>query len=756
MNGPRSALVLAAEFPARPGALSPARPAVLWARALATEGLAVHVICPSEGESERITEDRVVVHRLARDHAGALPTVLGEQLWAATVARNFTALDELVDFDLVLAADPLAALGLELRRSTSLVALAPGRVGPRPLVEERSEPEIATRRALELLALRRADLVLAPSPAAASELAAELGEVALAVVAPPTLVLAHERQRGDRPEGAPLRLLFAGALDQSHAPELTLATLGALREAGVAARATILGADSTLGARRSSYRRVVCRGAMEAAGLADDSVEYLEALDDEAFLRLLARSDALLSPFMSTVAAGAQLEAIAAGLPVLTPAGNALSATFGLEEGVVGLDAEEPADFAALAAAELARWAATGWPPCDLASTARRLADCSPQRQVERLLQALSSHGPLQRVAPALRQPAAPTPALGVVVLASEHEELTARTLASLLHHTEVPLRCALVGSPATPLGRLARTEDPRVVGVHLEEEASGAARFNAGLAHLGDAVDYVAFAESVEFLAHWWEPYVGALEEDPFAALAVEEGRGESQDPGAGDAAGIGRVAAPVGGFFVLSRSRLNQLGRFVEGLTSQDAAGDLARRARRQGGDVLGVGAGRVVLLAEAGGAEPSPSPTAGPEIRQGPFVVLADASRAAVDPGVLGAFGDAFTREDEALLVLYGPGLDDQRFLAQLRTAAQLAKFDLDSGPRVVAMLPAGRDALQEQGLASEAFAALGAVPEGAAFAHLPALSNNSGDELRLLAAQLWRAQRRGATQGLATVG
>jgi hypothetical protein len=127
--------------------------------------------------------------------------------------------------------------------------------------------------------------------------------------------------------------------------------------------------------------------------------------------------------------------------------------------------------------------------------------------------------------------------------------------------------------------------------------------------------------------------------------------------------------------------------------------------------------------------------------------PFLVLADAREVLADPSLLASYGAAFTAEDEVALVLFGPGLAPTQFTADLGDAAARAGFDLDSGPRLIALLASNPAPGEVAALGAEAYALLSASSPAAPFAHLAWLVPGSPAALRSLAARAWRARHRG---------
>ena len=211
----RSICLISREYPPETAFGGIARVAEMTARGLVDEGVAVHVISLARaGAGSRELQDGVVVHRIPAPSSGiAGSPELEQSLWAATVAAFYASLDELVEFDAILAPEyyaealkvapgPHTVLALALHTSRALIS--PDALD---VVEHPSEVIAAE---MEHAAMRRADLLVAPT----SLLAEHAGAVASTPVA--LVPFAFDASRCLR-QGTPLEahefeLVFVGRL----------------------------------------------------------------------------------------------------------------------------------------------------------------------------------------------------------------------------------------------------------------------------------------------------------------------------------------------------------------------------------------------------------------------------------------------------------------------------------------------------------------------------------------------------------------
>jgi hypothetical protein len=316
------------------------------------------------------------------------------------------------------------------------------------------------------------------------------------------------------------------------------------------------------------------------------------------------------------------------------------------------------------------------------------------------------------------------------VVVAYDDPSAAQRCVRSLLAHTEIALQLVAVSrQPApSPLG---------VPGGGLElvtppGPLTAAEAFNLGLDHLRGDEDWIVLVDGgAEMTSGWWDAFVAALEADREAGLAWP---GELEAPG------------PC----AVLRGRVTELvGRFDAAAARPDA--DYRARAARLGERSVAVRTERVLNHRDpvrAGATPPAAgvrSPRAAPpeDAAGGPFLVAALAEHVLGDPGILATFGGAFTHQDPAALVVWGPGLDPTAFEAALAEVARLADFDLAGGPKLLALLPPHDEAADRE-LADQVRAVIAPARPTGALSHLPLVRPGGADRLRLLAARAWRAE------------
>ena len=263
----------------------------------------------------------------------------------------------------------------------------------------------------------------------------------------------------------------------------------------------------------------------------------------------------------------------------------------------------------------------------------------------------------------------------------------------------------------------------------------------NAGLDHLDGDEDWIVFLDNdTEVLADWWRPYVQALEAEPEAGIAGEEGVMTRWGPDgrqllAVAGAGVQPCDVVVGFCMVMRPASVERIGRFDPGLgLFWHDDDDYALRAARVGERVLRVGCGRVLHYEHRSSATVlgiwvSPGePAAMSEDNQrylarrvsgqavgseAPFLVTALAHEV-LGIELLATFARAFTADDPAALVIWGPGYDPGTFELDLREAAAGVAFDLEAGPKVLALLPPEGRPADERQLADQVFAVLGTRP------------------------------------------
>ena len=223
----------------------------MQAHRLAAAGVEVHVITKSPTGAAGVREDAgVVVHEIP-DPAIAVPGglhYLEIPIWSFVAAGKFAELDATVRFDIVEAPDYRGeALHLAPRPETALVVwlhstmkvvwdVEPGYV---------RNPTDDAWHALEMAALERADLLLAPSQLLLDTTADIPGRPDAARGADAAPVRCRAVPGPAAPaNGGPIRVLFYGRLEARKNPELVLHAIAAARAQGLDVQVTMVGRNN--------------------------------------------------------------------------------------------------------------------------------------------------------------------------------------------------------------------------------------------------------------------------------------------------------------------------------------------------------------------------------------------------------------------------------------------------------------------------------------------------------------------------------
>lgn len=728
----RSVCIVSREFPPDTAYGGIARLAHMQATALARAGLSVHVLTlDPTGVGRVVLEDGFVVHRIPASQAPVPPEMpyVAAGLWSTTLAAAYRGLDAEVGFDLVQAQDYYAEpLHLELRPETPLVTYlnAPSLVVSEQFGRIRTPGELALE-LLEGAALRRADLLLAPTELVLAETLRLHGEgLPEAIVCPHQVEL--ERfvcsDREPRTPGAPLRAVFIGRLEPLKGPAHALRTVAEARARGTDVRLTLVGRDCHQ-PDVGSYRRNVLLPLMGELGLGFEHVRFVDQVAEAGVVQHLRHADVALLPSVFENFHTAAVEALAAGVPVVCGARSGLRTWVSPEDGLRFADTADPAAFAREAADALTdeSWLSDG----SRRGPARVREAFDPERVTARQLELYETLiAPRRRV---VAQTAPPGPRLGVVVLAHDQLAYTRRCVRSLLAHTELPLRIVVVDNASTDgtPGWLASIGDPVEV-VSLGENRGVSGGRNAGIAALGDDVDLVAFLDNdVEVTHDWWRPFAAVLDSFPEVGIAGERGvvlhfspTGRREEPLVG--AGPQRCDMVIGFCMVMRAEAVRQIGRFDEnlGLFWHDDD-DYGLRAGRLGWSVAHVGSGRIhhfehrsSELVEgiwAGKDTPTELSTrnqrylaekwnrltsAGVEGTRS-AVVLAFADELVDDPALGRSFAARFCADDDVTLVLLAVDWDGERIEAELLPALATAGLDGGNAPDLLALTPGADDDL-----------------------------------------------------------
>lgn len=764
----RSLCIVSREYPPESAFGGIARMYEMLARSLAARGVAVHVLSLApDGVTRSVLQDGTAVHRLAD---AAVPPSAGPDirhaLWAERVAGAYRALDAVVGFDVVLSPEygaqslkvvPGPHTALVVRLATGHALVDPARA------DFRVDPAYALVAEMERATIARADAVLAPSRLIAQETGAIIPHEAT-VLAP---IFDVERcVRAGVPDGERLELVYSGRLEPRKAPEVALHCVAELSRRGVPAHLTLVGRDTPTAPGGSSYRETVLEATARALKLDTAAVTFAPEVDFTGVLQHLSRAHAAVLPSHFESFHAAAVEALALGVPVFCGERTGLGEWIGPDDGLVPGPVTEPTRFATAVADRLLdpgfleRAGARG--------AARVHAVFSPQAAAEAHEEFFAT---LRR--PRVRRGPQSGPRLGIVMLAHNAVNDTRRAISSVLWHTTVPFRLVVVDNASTDSTPtfLRELDDPRVVVVSSPINLGVPGGRNAGLDELVGDEEYVVFLDNdVEVLARWWEPFVHALAADPANGLAGDDGvRVRWHDAGreiiARATAGE-RCDIAVGYCLFCRPDALARIGRFDErlGLFWHDDD-DLALRAARVGASTVAVQSGRVLHFGHRSSSTVSglwessgrPSTLSDENQRRladkraamaetaGRFVAVADAGAVVDQPGVLSCWARAFTAEDPATLVLYGPGLDPESYVPALEKAAGAVGFDLEHGPALLAKLPPEATVELADHLADQAMCWLGPTVGARSFAHLAQVRVDDPEALREFAADVWSAVR-----------
>jgi glycosyltransferase involved in cell wall biosynthesis len=663
------------------------------------------------------------------------------------VADTYRQLDELVRFDVVHAQDYFAeALHLVRRPETPLVVQLHS---PCALIHERATRTPAEQAAddLELIALRRADAVIAPTQRIVDDVRALVPDLPPATVLPPAFDASRFAAAPIPHPASPARLVFVGRLEHNKGADLALRALAELRGEAVL---TLVGRDI------NGYRRGVLRPLMDELGLDASDVRFVEQLDEAGVARHLRAADAVIVPSRRENLHTAALEAIAAGVPVVCGDVTGLTDWLGASDGVIALptDASFPARAAAvvrdLPRANPARVRELFDPE---AATAASLAFCEG-------LSVPTTDTPARKCA---------APALAIVMLAHNALNYTQRAVRSVLAHTRTPCELIVVDNASTDgtAEWVASLGDGRVTLVRSETNLGVSGGRNAGIDRVPASAQYIAFLDNdVEVFAGWERPFVAALAADEEVAIAGE--LGVNLLPVAG-----GRIETPldgqrgplpcdmaVGFCMVMRAEAVRLIGRFDEalGLFWHDDD-DYALRAKRLGYGIRHIGSGMVLhfehrsseTVAGVWDAPAVPSDLSGVNqeylaskwdrqragglVGARSFTALVFADELATAPHLLRAYGDAFRDEDDATLVVYAPGMTD---FADLE--ARFAGVAVD----VLVLAPRDVTAEDEVALAQQVDCVLSEQAPDATFSAPPRAGAADVAVLRRVADRVWRAR------------
>ena len=356
----RSVCLITKDYPpAVPGGIP--RAVQMQAHRLAAAGVEVHVITKSAAGGAAVREDAgVVVHEIPEPSI-AVPGglhYLEIPIWSFVAAVKFAELDATVRFDIVEAPDYRGeALHLAPRPETALVIWLHSTMKVVWDVEPGylANPTDDAWHALEMAALERADLLLAPSQLLLDTTAKFLGDRMRPAELMPLLFDAEQFpvQRHQRTDG-PIRVLFFGRLEARKNPELVLHAIASARARGLNVQATMVGRNN------ANHRERVLAPLEAQLGLAD--IGYIAHTDVDQLRAILAQSDVVILPSRFDNSPMTIFEALSSGVPVITSDQVGTSSWIEPENGLLALPIDDPAEFGVRAAAAMAdpTWMATG------------------------------------------------------------------------------------------------------------------------------------------------------------------------------------------------------------------------------------------------------------------------------------------------------------------------------------------------------------------------------------------------------------
>ena len=368
--------------PSVPGGIP--RAVQMQAHNLAAAGVKVHVITKSADGVERTREDAgVIVHELAEPQLAAPPGLyyLEIPLWSYVAAAKFAELDAALGFDIVEAPDYRGeALHLAPRPQTGLIVWLHSTLKVAWDCQDgyTRTPADDAWHALEMAALERADLLLAPSQLLMDTTAQFLGDRMRPAELMPYLFDSQQfpRKTPRDPDGR-INVLFYGRLEARKNPELALHAVAAACARGHRVNLTVLGRN-TFG-----YREQVLAPLQAELGLAD--VRYLDHANVETVRAVLGDTDVAILASRFDNSPLTIFEALSSGVPVITSERVGTASWIAPEDGLLALPIDDPDAFGSAVADAFgdAEWMASG------TRAAARIRELfAPEKVTERLLDA--------------------------------------------------------------------------------------------------------------------------------------------------------------------------------------------------------------------------------------------------------------------------------------------------------------------------------------------------------------------------------
>jgi glycosyltransferase involved in cell wall biosynthesis len=402
----RSICLITKDYPPSvPGGIP--RAVQMQAHMLARAGVEVHVITRSDTGIALTREDAgVIVHEIPEPGI-AVPGGLGYleiPIWSFVAGGKFAELDASERFDIVETPDYRGeALHLAPRPETALIVwlhstmkvvwdIEPGYV---------RNPHDDAWHSLEMAALERADLLLAPSRLLLDTTAQFLGDRMRPAELMPYLFdsaqfPSQRRRRGD----GRVNVLFYGRLEARKNPELALHTVAAARAQGLDVQLTMLGRNN------ADYMENVLLPLQATLGLPD--VDYMPHADLDTLRAVLAETDVAILASRFDNSPLTIFEALSSGVPVITSDKVGTASWIEPENGLLTLPIDDPAEFGRRAAEVIAdpEWMAAG-----TRAAARMRQKFDPQLVTEQLLECYGRLMATRGVAPHRVRETAATPA---------------------------------------------------------------------------------------------------------------------------------------------------------------------------------------------------------------------------------------------------------------------------------------------------------------------------------------------------------
>jgi glycosyltransferase involved in cell wall biosynthesis len=356
----RSICLITKDYPPNvPGGIP--RAVQMQAHMLAASAVEVHVITRSDSGAPMVRHDAGVTVHEVPEPAMAVPPGLGYleiPVWSYVAAAKFAELDATERFDIVETPDYRGeALHLTPRPETALIVWLHSTMKVVWDIEPDwvPNPHDDAWHSLEMAALQRADLLLAPSQLLMDTTATFLGDRMRPVELMPYLFDSTQfpSQRRPAPDGR-VRVLFYGRLEARKNPELALRAVAAARANGHNVSLTMVGRNN------GDYTERVLAPLQAELGLHD--VTYIPHVDVSSLRQILADSDVAILASRFDNSPLTIFEALSSGVPVITSDRVGTASWIEPENGLLTLAITDPELFGRQAAEAIAdaAWMATG------------------------------------------------------------------------------------------------------------------------------------------------------------------------------------------------------------------------------------------------------------------------------------------------------------------------------------------------------------------------------------------------------------